>query len=397
MSQQRVIFVINNTYPNGHASSTRLRQYGKGLVAQGVEVWIIMPQPRLSHTQPNINPEGSGTDLNGVRYRCMTGSQQRSKNILIRQFLDFWGKLYTWFFLLFCLKRTDFVVIYEGKSLWQRMVIRCCKLRKVKVGLELNEIPLVAEGGTESARQNRTKYYKTILPHFDFALCISQTLVNLVKEHAPATAIIKVPILCESATKQLAPIALPRPYIFHSGSLSEQKDGICGMMRAFGIAVSKAKQPIDLYLTGKLENSPHADELKAIIREHAIEDRVHFLGFLDTETLRAYQSCCLCAIINKYDTLQNAYCFPTKLSEYLLFSRLVITTTIGEANAFLQDGINAYIVPPHNPELIAEKIVYVLDHQDEAQNIGQKGYLLTQKEFNCEYNAHRILEFLHSL
>lgn len=397
MCKQRVIFVINNTYPNGHASSTRLRQYGKGLVAQGVEVSIIMPQPRVSHTQPNINPEGSGTDLNGVRYRCMTGSQQRSKNILIRQFLDFWGKLYTWLFLFFRLKHTDFVVIYEGKSLWQRMVICCCKLRGIKVGLELNEIPLVAEGDTESAQQNRTKYYKTILPHFDFALCISQALINLVKEHGSATSTIKVPILCESETTHHFPINLQQPYIFHSGSLSEQKDGICGMMRAFGIAASQTKQPIYLYLTGKLENSPHADELSTIIREYAIEDRVHFLGFLNTDILRAYQSRCFCAIINKYDTLQNAYCFPTKLSEYLLFSRPVITTTIGEANAFLQDGINAFIVPPHKPELIAEKIVYVLDHQDEAKKIGQRGYLLTQKEFNCEYNAQRILNFLHSL
>lgn len=396
MSKQRIIFVIDNTYPNGHASSTRLRQYGKGFSEQGAEVWIIMPQPRITSEQKNINPEGSGTDSNGVVYRCMTGSQKRNRNILIRQLIDFWGKLYTWLFLLCQLRASDVVILYEGKTFWQRMLILCCKLRGVQIGLELNEIPLVEEGDTPAAHKKRVRYCKTIIAHIDFAICISQALVDLIQKYAPGTATIKVPVLCEKPGTPFVPIDTPHPFIFHSGSLSEQKDGICGMMRAFGIAAGMTDQSIDFFLTGTIDGSPHAEELRTIIHEYGIEDRVHFLGFLDTDTLRTYQSRCLCAIINKYDTFQNKYCIPTKLSEYLIFSRPVITTNIGEANAFLHDGLNAIIVPPNNPELIAEKIIYILRHPDEAQAIGERGYQLTQKEFATDYNTERIMEFLHT-
>lgn len=99
-------------------------------------------------------------------------------------------------------------------------------------------------------------------------------------------------------------------------------------------------------------------------------------------------------IYNKYDTQQNRYCFSTKLSEYLSFSRPVITTTIGEANNYLKDGVNAFIVEPHKPELIADKIVYAFSHPEEAEKMGKEGYKLTKKEFNCVYQAKRIIDNL---
>lgn len=102
----------------------------------------------------------------------------------------------------------------------------------------------------------------------------------------------------------------------------------------------------------------------------------------------------LMVIYNKYDTQQNRYCFSTKLSEYLSFSRPVITTTIGEANNYLKDGVNALIVEPHKPELIADKIVYAFSHPEEAEKMGKEGYKLTKKEFNCVYQAKRIIDNL---
>ena len=184
------------------------------------------------------------------------------------------------------------------------------------------------------------------------------------------------------------------PYIFHSGSLYEQKDGICGMLDAFGMACQKLNTPIEYILTGKLEESPHADELKRIIDKYGIAERVRFVGYLDMPTLRKYQKNCFLTIINKYDTQQNRYCFSTKLSEYLSFSRPVITTTVGEANSYLKDRVNAFIVEPHKPELIADKIVYAFSHPEEVEKMGKEGHKLTKKEFDCVYQTRRIIDNL---
>lgn len=69
----------------------------------------------------------------------------------------------------------------------------------------------------------------------------------------------------------------------------------------------------------------------------------------------------------------------------------MITTTVGEANNYLKDGLNAFIVEPHKPQLIAEKIVYAFMHPKETEAIGIEGHRLTMKEFNCEYQTKRIL------
>ena len=84
-------------------------------------------------------------------------------------------------------------------------------------------------------------------------------------------------------------------------------------------------------------------------------------------------------IYNKYDTQQNSYCFSTKLSEYLSFSRPVITTTIGEANNYFKDGVNAFIVEPHKPELIADKIVYACSHPKVVEKWIRKDINLRKK------------------
>ena len=386
---------MDNMYPNGKASSARVREYGKGFVKNGIETLAIMPQPRIPYNSEKINPN-KGIDANGVKYRCMAGNSKRNKLLPIRIVLDIWGKMYTLLWLLFHLKSNDKVILYEGKNLWFRMVIGLCKLRKVKVGMELNELPFGTTVETEQTIKKRKYILNRIFHRFDFFLCISQALCDLAKEYAPNATIIKVPIISEGDLKGDDFSEEMPPYIFHSGTLYEQKDGICGMLRAFGIACKNNECKLHYYLTGELKDSPHSKELERIISEYDIKDRVHFLGYIDLVTLRRYQKNATMAIINKYDTQQNRFCFSTKLSEYLSFSIPIITTTVGEANNYLKDGVNAYVVEPHTPELIAEKITYIINNPNKAHRIGKEGYKLTQKEFNCEYQAKRIKDILQN-
>lgn len=390
----RIIFILNSLYPNGKASSARVREYGKGFVHNGVETLVLMPQPRIPYNDKKINPN-SGVDGNGVKFRCMAGNSRRNRFLPIRIILDFWGKLFTLFWLLFNINKEDRVILYEGNSYWFKMVIAICKMRHVCVGMELNELPFGTKTETKETIKNREYMLKNIFHKFDFFLCISQSLYDLAKKHSPKAITIKVPIMSEGDLEGDEFIEKMPPYIFHSGSLYEQKDGICDMLRAFGISSHNSScKELQYYLTGNLDDSPHRNELKQIIKDYEIEDKVHFLGYLDLPILRKFQKNALMTIINKYDTQQNQYCFSTKLSEYLSFSIPVITTNVGEANYYLQDGVNAYITEPHNPELIAERIIHIMRNPQEAIEIGKEGYKLTQKEFNCIYQTKNIIEQL---
>lgn len=391
----RIIFILDNLYPYGRASSARVREYGKGFVTNGAETLVWMPAPRQPYADKEaMNPHRRGVDENGVKYEYISGASKRNKNIFIRQLQDLYGYTSTLFRILNNCHKGDYVVIYEGSTLWYKLCVKVSHLAGAKCGLELNELPYGVGKETEKTKKDRKVMLEKIFPKVDFIWAISDSLYQLAKQYAPQANIIKVPIMVEGQLKGADFPEQTTPYIFHSGTLYEQKDGICGMLEAFGIACKQLDAPIEYILTGKLENSPHADELRKIIDKYDIADKVKFVGYLDMPTLRKYQKNCFLTIINKYDTQQNRYCFSTKLSEYLSFSRPVITTTIGEANNYLKDGVNAFIVEPQKPELIAEKIVFAVSHPSEARRIGEEAHKLTLREFDCMYQAKRIVNIL---
>ena len=193
---------------------------------------------------------------------------------------------------------------------------------------------------------------------------------------------LKVPILvdfekyCIPDRSDEAPI----PYIFHSGTLSEQKDGILGMIEAFGIATRKLNFPIMFISTGMKEKSPNKEDINRLIVEFHLETSVIFTGYLSEGDLRDYLSKASLVVINKYRTQQNKYCFSTKLGEYLAASKPVIITNIGEAMNWLSDNQNAYIVEPENTSALAERII-------EAFSDNQKRCLIAQNGFNTCKNS----------
>ena len=383
---------MDNFYPNGKASTARVRCYGKGFINHGVKTSVLLPRPRFRHCEKNLNPEKEGIDKYGIYYRNMAGTSQRSNNVVIRKIVDLYGSIVTLFYLLIHLKKEDKVVLYEGGCTWFLLTIFVCHLKGVQVGMELNELPFATGIENKIREKRRKRMLNNVFPHFDFFFVISESLSHLAKQYAPRAKVLKVPIIVESQlTGDDFPVQ-PIPYLFHSGSLFEQKDGICGMIEAFGIACSELDQSIEYVFTGNLEDSPHAEEIGKIIRKYNIGDRVRFVGYLSIKELRMYQKNCFATIINKYDTMQNKYCFSTKLGEYLSFSKPVITTTVGEANVYLKDNVNAFVVEPHRPELIAEKIVFAFKHPDIALKVGKKGHELTEREFNCDYQTSMILQ-----
>lgn len=394
MKNNRIIFILDNLYPNGKASAARVRSYGKGFVSNGIDVEVLLPAPRQRYSSQCLNPQSRGIDRNGVSFRYMAGTSMRSKNIFVRKLKDLYGYSSTLLYILTQCKKDDYIVLYEGSPLWHKLCVIASHLTKKKVGIELNELPYGTGAETDRAKCRRKIMLTKIFPKLDFIFAISETLKELGEKYAPQAKIIKVPIIIEGNLYSGETESPKIPYLFHSGSLYEQKDGICGMLEAFGIACQQIKRPIEYILTGNIDESPHAKELKHIIEKYNLKDKVRFVGFLDVQTLRAYQKNCFLTIINKYDTQQNRYCFSTKLSEYLYFSRPVITTTVGEANYYLKDGVNAFIVEPHNSQLIADKIIYAFEHPEIAKKIGEEAHKLISKEFDCIYQTKRIINML---
>lgn len=63
---------------------------------------------------------------------------------------------------------------------------------------------------------------------------------------------------------------------------------------------------------------------------------------------------------------------PRSRTEAMLSGCCVLTTPWQDADTFIEDGVNGFIIP-RNPKWVADKVEYLLDHYDEAIKIGQAG------------------------
>lgn len=188
-----------------------------------------------------------------------------------------------------------------------------------------------------------------------------------------------------------------RPYIFHAGSLSEQKDGVLGMIESFGIARKKLQASVDYYLTGNIESSPQSVQIKEIIAKYDLQDSVHFVGYLFRDQIKDYLSKASLVISNRPKSKQDYYGFSTKVGEYLASGTPLITTRWGEAVNWLTDGVSSYIVEPENTEALADAIVKVFSNPSQAKAIGQAGQEVCKNSFDYRHWSLPLANYLQSL
>jgi glycosyltransferase involved in cell wall biosynthesis len=106
-----------------------------------------------------------------------------------------------------------------------------------------------------------------------------------------------------------------------------------------------------LYLGGVGELK---EELKQLVRDKKLEDRVELLGWVDAKGVEHWRNYCDISlhIVSGMDP------FPLAVLESLSFGLPVIGSNVaGSVVERVKDGVNGYVVPPSNPEIVAE-IIY---------------------------------------
>ena len=133
------------------------------------------------------------------------------------------------------------------------------------------------------------------------------------------------------------------------------------------------------------------------MKELDVKDSIDLLGMVSTERVASLQRHATMTIIYKSDNLQTRNCFPTKLGEMLISGIPVITTTVGDANLYLEDGKNAFIIEPDDEDTLVRDIKLLLDNKTLAKTIGEAGRSVALKNFNPSYQGKRLSEFFRSL
>ena len=183
--------------------------------------------------------------------------------------------------------------------------------------------------------------------------------------------------------------------IVYTGTYLERKDGILTILKAFSELIQNYPD-YNLILTGSPQKSKDYHELKAIIKIHNLENNIQFLGYLSEKDLQNILISSNMLILAKPNNRQNEYNFPTKIGEYLISGRPVISTKVGIIGDILKDRINV-VFAEFSPEDICNKIEYIITHQVEATSIGNNGRNYALKNFDYKVHTKRMVRFFLSL
>lgn len=71
----------------------------------------------------------------------------------------------------------------------------------------------------------------------------------------------------------------------------------------------------------------------------------------------------------------------------------VVSTATTGAKEIIQDGYNGFLVPIGAPQALADKILYLLNNPEKAQEMGENGKRLVKEKFDGKKNTEMIIQF----
>lgn len=391
-----VYIITKEPFPKGMASTQRIKCYAQAIApyVNKVEVLVYIRTEQNSKRNNHI----SGL-INTIPFKYISGKTTESSNLLLKGFHYLFDRIRLLVYLKKKIKKGDVVFAYVNSDVrFTLFLIRFVhKLGAIFIR-DLCEIPYGTGVESKSNIKKRNITFKYQFPLLDGVISISDNLSSMFSKYNSKVEVLKVPILvdfdlCNNRSKVTKE---SRPFIFHCGTLYEQKDGILGLLEAVCIANVNRKNKILLKCTGNINKSPHAKEIREIISKYDADDYIKFTGYLSEDELKENLAIASLVVINKYKNQQNTYCFSTKLAEYMAASKAIIITQVGEAMNWLSDKENAIIIPPGDVRILSIAINKLIDNVTLCEKLGNNANAFCRENFDYKVYGKIIIEYFKS-
>lgn len=383
----KVIAFSTSIFPNGNSPmADRLYFYMKSLQMEGAFVEIVMPSFEIK----------MNGIYEGIPYSFVKVINQRNKfseRKVVREFAAIFYEL---------AQRCDVIFTSEDTNYSIREITKAVQSAGCKIVIELNENPYSIKASRTDfqplMKLNRQFFLNYTLPKVDGVITISHSLYKLVEKYrGNVTEVIRVPILSEKHEIRKNIKMTGIPYILHAGALSEKKDGVKAMLKAFLYAHKRLERNLKFIFTNKTGFPSLLDWIDHFIHENQLENYVEFRGLVSKTELNDLYNNCSLAIINKPSNSQNNYNFPTKLTELLPRGIPLVISKTGELVHYFTDNENAYMVDANDVQQIAEKIIQIINNPQDAARIGRNGSILAEREFQYTNHSKSLFSFFQQV
>jgi len=183
-----------------------------------------------------------------------------------------------------------------------------------------------------------------------------------------------------------------KQYIIYTGRLERTK-GVHVLIEAVGILSQKRPDlNFQLHIAGN-GNQGYITQLMQMTRTLQISNVVQFLGNLEAETLRQVLSDAYLSVIPSlwYENL------PNTLLESYACGTPVLASDLGALSSSVLEGETGYLFPPGDPQGLAERLAYCLDHSDQVAQMARKARQTALDIYGSEKHIEQLMGIFEEL
>ena len=241
---------------------------------------------------------------------------------------------------------------------------------------------------------NSSKVFAETIGNIDLIAVMTKTLMDYYRKMAKTEArFIHLPMTVDMTrfANVTTTEEYQKPYIAFTGTMTNQKDGVDVLIKAFAKIAEKYPE-YHLYLAGFWHyDFPMQEKL---IEKYGLKNRIHYIGTLNREQVPPFLCNASVLVLSRPDSHQAQGGFPTKLGEYLATGNPVCVTKVGEIPDYLEDNVSAFMAEPGDVDSFADAMDRVLCDDVFAKQVGSNGRKVAEEHFNAVIQAKRLVKFL---
>jgi glycosyltransferase involved in cell wall biosynthesis len=163
------------------------------------------------------------------------------------------------------------------------------------------------------------------------------------------------------------------------GRVEPMKGQAC-LVEAVGKVTTRHRN-VRLLLCGELTDESYRERCEGISRRYGIADRVRFLGHRSdvAEVLSAADIVVLPS--------SSGEAFPRAVIEAMAMGRPVVATDVGGTREAIVEGVTGFVVPPGDPEALADRIGRLVEKEAMRAAMGQAARRRAEELFSIETNV----------
>lgn len=387
MDNKSVVFLGHSGFPFGMAAIQRQLLLSKALEFKGINV-IILCRRSIHPETIKIKQVGHFEDIKFIYVH----NPHREKKFVIRNFKKLVAPVSEYLLMRKLSKRYNLsYAIVSNRNLVLQIIqyYIYSKVFKFKVFLNYVEIYKGRKNSKLGRIINDWLFNKIGLIFFDGYFPISDEIIKASSRFKKPHHYL--PVIVD--TEKFKPV-FPQEtsdYFTYCGAAA-YFDSIRFIIDSF-LRMKNKQCRLFLVTNGSIEEM---QKIHKKISESNLADRIVITSNLSTDNLNSLFSNSLGLLLPLFDTIQDNARFPHKLGEYLASGRIVLSNPVGEIKKFLNHKESVLFSSASDIESFSANMDWVVNHEKEANQIGEIGRLVCLKEFDYKNLSNGIITFLNN-